>query len=139
MKDLRWNYIWYSPVSLACMMITCGLSEIGYHWARLLALNWRWLLLISPSTWLWLAASIVAISLPLRPVFLIPLVFQERTKTSHRLGSIGFIFFTSVAGLLICLLVAWGSFPLNPDKNGLLQLRLVPFLPLPNFQLGHSG
>jgi hypothetical protein len=130
---MRWNVLWYIPVALFCA--ATALFDAVQAWAlgRDVISHWSWILLLSPSAYVWLAVTLSTVALPVQAACAIPCLFQRPAYHPYRYTTM-VLAFTTIA-LAICWIVGWGSYPLNSDQNGYLHFRMIPFIPLPSYSL----
>lgn len=136
---MGWNWLWFFPLCLAVVfvverhMVLYAFVAFKFAYQR-----WSWAALISPSTYFCLSTIVSSIWGPLRVLKFIPrlITLGDEVGIKHRylysfLLAAAIFLFPFVTDALI-----WGSFPLGFDNQGVLRLRMIPFIPWPE---GHYG
>lgn len=138
-RKLGANWLWLLPLCIAVIFwveghtvpYALGAFKVAYQ-------RWSWAALISPSTYFCLSSIIASVWWPLRSLRLISIVVTSRTETTVRKRYL-YAFLLASAIFLVPFVtdaLIWGSFPLGFDNQGVLRLRMFPFIPWPD---GHYG
>jgi hypothetical protein len=95
--------------------------------------NWTWALLANPAAWLWFTAILSGIWCAFQGLFgAVGAVvdFSAEPKFRRRLGASATILIVNVLLIVGSWVLAWGSFPFNPQGDQ-LYIRFFPFIPWP--------
>lgn len=132
---MGWNLTWYVPLVAVVLLSVVPFTFVdGVRWGRVLVSRWTWGLLLSPAAYFWLGATLSSIVTPVYFVIELPRLFDPRwagIDYVHRYRNAVVATIALVAVVAVCMVVAWGSFPLDWEPDG-EHLRLLPFIPLPS-------
>lgn len=127
------NLIWYVP----CLLFVLGFlvipTVVTEYQMVLFVLRYKtWDLLWSICTWLFVCLLTVAPIAPLKAFLPIPLNFipenpAYRYRTAKTFAQIVLVVFI---GLLFRFLL-WGCLPKTVGPDGVVQTRIIPFVPMP--------
>lgn len=138
-RKFAWNWLWFLPLCSAVIFLVEG-HTVPYAFVafKFAYRRWSWAALLSPSTYFCLSTIAVSIWWPLRGLKGIFTVVTSGDET--RVGKRYLYAFSLVAAIFLLPFVTdaliWGSFPLGFDNEGVLRLRMIPFVPWPE---GHYG
>jgi hypothetical protein len=132
---VRFNLLWYLPVFGFAIFLFSGAGLFyGYRDLVVIHRRWTWFALASPSAYFYFSSVIAQIDLPIRLSLMVP-IFFERDHEAYRRKYLWTLL--TLVGIVVaeCFLevVIWGSFPLPVDGQGHIYIRMVPFLPWPNY------
>jgi len=123
------------PISLAAMalLVLAGLVELvrnfGYLWQL-----WRWPFLFSPAFYVYVLASLNAVYVPVMGCSVVTRgIGTMKISPSKGLASVAGVVLLTVFANYACQAVAWGSLPMARQPSGELYMRMIPFLPWPNY------
>lgn len=95
---------------------------------------WKWPFLFSPAFYLYALASMNAVWLPIWACGLFPQHLAAMKLSLPRGLCMAALAMLGLVGVnYVCQALAWGSFPLTRDPNGDFYIRMIPFLPWPNY------
>ena len=123
------------PTSIAVMvlLILAGLVEFvrnfGYLWQL-----WRWPFLFSPAFYVYVLASVNGVCLPVMGGSMVTRgIVTMKLSPSKGLAIIVRVVLLMVFANYACQAVARGSLPMTREPSGELYMRMIPFLPWPNY------
>jgi hypothetical protein len=132
---MGYNRVWYVLLCGAVLLGLIPVLRFEYETIHLIFHRWSWMVLLSPSTYLFFGSMIQAFDLPLRGLNFIPTLFvpDESTNFYRRryLWTIVVVIGIVVAEFVIQIII-WGTFPLEVDRQNSVRLRLIPFFPWPD-------
>ncbi len=135
--SMRAHLIWYVPLATAVIfffVIPDLLS--GYESMALIVQRFSLILLISPSAYLFLGCVLASTFLPLRLLLMIPPLFDRGAQDYGERYKLSFVIvIVVVVACFILQSIRWGSFPVPADPDGTTHIRMIPFLPWPEFPL----
>jgi hypothetical protein len=133
------NLIWYVLMWLLSIGGLVFTARLDYGMLRLLFHNWDWGFFISPSAYLFFALLPLSITVPVTLLCSIPRLFirdENGGLYKHRFLWSFLLFIAGIPAVqLIILLLMWGSFQLGVDAQNNIHLRLLPFIPWPDWGL----
>jgi hypothetical protein len=119
--------------TVIALLILSGLIELVRNFGYLCQL-WKWGFLFSPALYIYCLASINAVYLPVLGCGLLPQRIRRIKKSPlDGLASVAGILLLMVAANYLCQIFAWGSLPLIREPSGDLYMRMIPFVPWPNY------
>jgi len=132
---MRWNLLWYIPL-FAFVVWYFGLANAraAYENIGLVFRHWTWILLLSPSAYVFFATAVYSIFLPIHFMLFIPMFFAadaERATYDRRYLFSVLVLLALIVAVFVTLLANRASFPLCWPSDGVERIRLVPFLPCP--------
>lgn len=135
MSHMGGNLFWYVPLFLFVIgyFVVPNISA-GYTNIRLVFRHWKWILLVSPSAYVFFSLVVYSVCQPIQFLMFIPAFFSEErgTTTFDRRYLLSFLVVISLIVLVFLLQLAiHSSFPFCWQADGVERLRLVPFLPCP--------
>jgi hypothetical protein len=138
-RKLAWNWLWFLPLCLAVVFLVEG-HTVPYAFGafKFAYQRWSWAALISPSTYFCFSVITASVWAPLRGLKFISIVVTSDDETRVRKRYL-YVFLLAAAIFAIPFItdaLIWGSFPLGFDNDGVLRLRMIPFVPWPE---GHYG
>lgn len=129
------HLFWYVPV---CMVVAVAViipsSLLAYENCQTLFHRFTWGILFSPSSYIFGAATVSSIAVPIFILKGIPKTFLESQArfTAVAIGIVMIVLWSAAFQIVI-----WGAYPLGYDKYGNGHLRLIPFIPWPTESLLH--
>ena len=124
------HLFWFIPL---CMLVTAVIlipvGLLAFENVMGVFHTFKVLMLFSPSFYLFWAATISSLTVPISVLKTMPKNFMDDDKSFLSIAiGLGFIlFWTAVFQVLI-----WGSYPHGYDAKGIGHIRMIPFLPWPN-------
>ncbi len=135
-RGMRWNLLWYIPLfALASWYVVFSNAKAAYENITIVSRHWTWMLLVSPSAYVFLATTIYAVLLPIHFMLFIPRFFSvnaDRPTYDRRYPLSILVLLALIVGVFVMLAASRASFPLCWPSDGVERIRLVPFLPCPN-------
>jgi hypothetical protein len=132
---MRWNLLWYAPLfAFVVWYFGVANAKAAYDNISLVFRHWTWMLLLTPSAYLFFSTAVYSVFLPIHFMLFIPVFFSPDAKgpTYARRYLFSFLVLLAlIVALVVTQLVIRDSFPLCWPADGIERLRLVPFLPCP--------
>jgi hypothetical protein len=131
------NWLWYAPLVIwVCVYYGMDNSIHAYrNFRTIFQFPHYWVLLFSPSAYLFAFASLLNVWTPTVMAFMIPMYFTAEMsdalyKKRYRWAVL--TIFGVIASGMITAAIIWGSFPFEVSPDGELVMRMIPFLPWPH-------
>ena len=131
---MRLNLLWYFPVGLAVMsFFVVPNFNSGYHNVALVFSRFSWVIFLSPAAYMFFSCVLWSVIMPFQLLLIIPSFFGADSGFYQRryLWTIA-VLVSLVAACVVQQVIIWGAFPLPADTNGIIRLRIIPFLPWPD-------
>lgn len=133
-RGMGGNLLWYIP--LFCFVVwyfALSNARAGYENIGIVFRHWTWVLLVSPSAYVFFVTVVYSVFLPVHFMLFIPYFFSSTDPATYDRR---YLFSVLVVVALVILvfatqLVIQGSFPLCWQSNGVERIRLVPLMSCP--------
>jgi hypothetical protein len=134
-RGMRGNLLWYIPLfGFVVWYFGLANARAAYENISLVLHHWTWMLLVSPSAYVFFSTALYSVLLPIHFMLFIPSLFSadaEEATYDRRYVFSFLVLLALIVGVFVTQLVIRGSFPLCWPADGVERLRLVPFLPCP--------
>ncbi|MGB8065262.1 MAG: hypothetical protein WCF26_25485 [Candidatus Sulfotelmatobacter sp.] len=135
-QGMRWDLLWYIPLfAFVVWYFGFANAKAAYENIGLVLRHWTWMLLASPSAYVFFATAVYSVFLPIHFMLFIPHFFSvdaDRPTYDRRYLFSFLVLVALIVAVVVTQLVIRGSFPLCWPSNGVERIRLVPLLPCPD-------
>jgi len=132
-RGMRGNLLWYIPLfALVVWYFVFPNAGSAYDNFSLVLRHWTWVLLLSPSAYVFFATAVYSVFLPIQLMLFIPIFFSADGATYDRRYVFSFLVLVALIILVVLTqLLIHASFPLCWQSDGVERVRMVPILPCP--------